>query len=230
VPRERVLDADELGSVWRAAGTLPAPYGPMVRFLMLTLARREEATAMTWGEVAPDLSTWTQPAGRTKNGKAHVVHLSEPARMVLRDLLAGEDGKPLPARPMAGRLVFGLGDRAITTHSWVKRQSNNALAVERSGTDAAGLMPHWTLHDFRRSGVTWLAGAGFPPHVADRLLNHVQGTIKGVAAIYQRGQFIEERARALDAWGAHVAACGEAQPLAANVQDLAAERVRRRRA
>lgn len=210
VPRERVLDAAETGIVWRAAGTLAAPHGPMVRFLMLTLARREEVTAMAWGEVAPDLSTWTQPAGRTKNGKAHVVHLSEPARAILRGLLGGEEGKPLPALPKADRLVFGLGEKPITTHSWVKRQLDKAVAAEHD-ENAASPIPHWTLHDFRRSGVTWLAGAGFPPHVADRLLNHVQGTIKGVAAIYQRGQFHEERARALDAWGAHVVARGKGQ-------------------
>ena len=36
--------------------------------------------------------------------------------------------------------------------------------------------------------------------MADRLLNHVQGTISGVAAIYQRGEFLAERKVALEAW------------------------------
>ena len=57
--------------------------------------------------------------------------------------------------------------------------------------------------------MTWLASASFPPHVADRLLNHVGGTISGVAALYQRGEFQTERRRALDAWGAHVLMVGE---------------------
>jgi len=237
VPRERVLSGEEVGHVWRAAGTLPQPYGPMNRFLLLTLARREEATAMTWGEVAADLSAWTQPAARTKNGKAHVVHLSESARAILRALLGAEEGKPLPARPKADRLVFGIpGNKAVTSHSWVKRALDKAIATAReeaatgAGAGTPDLLPHWTLHDYRRSGVTWLAGNGFPPHVADRLLNHIQGTIKGVAAIYQRGEFLEERARALDAWGAHVVACGEAQPAAVNVAVLAEHRRGRRRA
>ncbi len=238
VPRERVLAAEEVGLVWRAAGTLAQPYGPMTRFLMLTLARRDEATAMTWGEVAPDLSMWTQPAARTKNGKAHVVHLSEPARAILRTLLGAEDGKPLPALPKADRLVFGiLGDKPVTSHSWVKRTLDAAIRVEReelaeaTGAEAPDPLPHWTLHDFRRSGVTWLATNGFPPHVADRLLNHVQGTIKGVAAIYQRGEFLDERARALDAWAAHVLRCAERKPEAeaGNVAVLA-ERRRGRKA
>ena len=65
----------------------------------------------------------------------------------------------------------------------------------------------WRLHDVRRTAVTWMAGAGFPPHVADRLLNHVEGAIRGVAAVYQRGEFLPERRAALEAWAAHVLAC-----------------------
>ena len=230
VPRERVLDGAETGLVWRAAGTIQAPHGPLVRFAVLTLARREEVTAMTWGEVAPDLSAWTQPGARTKNGKPHVVHLSKPARVVLRRLLGAVDGKPLPALPKADRLVFRLGDnRPVTTHSWVKRQLDAAVAKELAvaGDDAPEPIAAWVLHDFRRSGVTWLAGAGFAPHVADRLLNHVQGTIKGVAAIYQRGEFIAERRAALDAWGAHVLASAEGGTIAANVASLDAARATR---
>ena len=54
--------------------------------------------------------------------------------------------------------------------------------------------------------MTWLAENGFALHVADRLLNHVQGKSKGVAAVYQRGEFLAERARALDAWASHLVA------------------------
>lgn len=82
--RHRVLTDAELGEVWRAAGTVAAPHGPFVRFTLLTLARREEVAGMTWGEVACNLSAWVQPAARTKNHKPHVVHLSAPARAILR--------------------------------------------------------------------------------------------------------------------------------------------------
>jgi hypothetical protein len=57
--------------------------------------------------------------------------------------------------------------------------------------------------------VTWMAGAGFPPHVADRVLNHVEGAIRGVAAVYQRGEFLPERKAALEAWANHVLACAK---------------------
>ena len=98
----------------------------------------------------------------------------------------------------------------------------------RPGPAMPDPMRPWVLHNFRRSGVTVLAEQGIPPHVADRLLNHVQGTIKGVAAIYQRGEFLEERKRALDVWAAHVTACAGARPAAPNVTTLVEHRTARR--
>ena len=47
-------------------------------------------------------------------------------------------------------------------------------------------------------------GLGSPPHVADKILNHQAGTISGVAAVYQRHDFLAERREALETWGAHV--------------------------
>ena len=38
----------------------------------------------------------------------------------------------------------------------------------------------------------------------NRVLNHVEGTIKGVARIYNRSQYSNERKAALDAWGRFV--------------------------
>jgi hypothetical protein len=51
-----------------------------------------------------------------------------------------------------------------------------------------------------------MARLGIAPHVADKILNHQAGTISGVAAVYQRHEFLSERRHALDVWGAHVGA------------------------
>ena len=50
-----------------------------------------------------------------------------------------------------------------------------------------------------------MARLGIAPHVADKILNHQSGTITGVAAVYQRHDFLAERKDALERWGAHVA-------------------------
>ncbi len=65
-----------------------------------------------------------------------------------------------------------------------------------------------------------MARLGIGPHVADRVLNHTEGAIKGVAAVYQRHEFLTERAAALDAWAGHVldvASGVETEPTAGNV-------------
>jgi integrase len=62
----------------------------------------------------------------------------------------------------------------------------------------------WRLHDLRRTCVSGMARLGIPPHVADKILNHQSGTISGVAAVYQRHDFLAERKDALERWGAHV--------------------------
>src|SRR5205807_7574378 len=62
----------------------------------------------------------------------------------------------------------------------------------------------WRLHDLRRTCVSGMARLGIAPHVADKILNHQSGTISGVAAVYQRHDFLAERRDALERWGAHI--------------------------
>jgi hypothetical protein len=54
------------------------------------------------------------------------------------------------------------------------------------------------------SSATGMARLNFPPHVVDKVLNHVSGTIRGVAAIYNRFEYLDERRAALDAWGSYL--------------------------
>ena len=63
----------------------------------------------------------------------------------------------------------------------------------------------WRIHDLRRTVVTGMARLGVSPHVADKILNHQSGTISGVAAVYQKHEFLAERKGALERWGRHVA-------------------------
>src|SRR5271165_4391884 len=49
-----------------------------------------------------------------------------------------------------------------------------------------------------------MARLNIAPHVVDRILNHVSGTIRGVAAVYNRHAYLEERKAALETWGRYV--------------------------
>jgi hypothetical protein len=68
-------------------------------------------------------------------------------------------------------------------------------------------MPEWVLHDLRRSFVTHMNERRFaPPHVIEAVVNHVSGHLAGVAGVYNKAQYLEERRGALRRWADHVAA------------------------
>jgi integrase len=87
-----------------------------------------------------------------------------------------------------------LGTKAFQEFSRAKRSLDKLSGVTG-----------WRLHDLRRTCVSGMARLGVAPHVADKILNHQSGTISGVAAVYQRHEFLAERRAALDLWEAHVA-------------------------
>jgi len=183
VPRDRVLTDDELARVVIAARNIGGPYGGIVELLALTGQRREEAARCVWEEIDFHSRTWTLPNLRTKNAKPHVVHLSDQAIAVLSQA------------KRQGKLVFSVAG----TH-WFQDFSNAKREL-----DALSGVNGWRLHDLRRTCVSGMAGLGVAPHVADKILNHQSGSISGVAAVYQRHQFLAERKEALERWGTHVA-------------------------
>jgi len=62
-------------------------------------------------------------------------------------------------------------------------------------------LPHWVLHDLRRTMRTGLGRLGVAPHIAERVVNHING---GVEAIYDRHKYQDEVAAALAQWAEHV--------------------------
>jgi len=221
--RERVLSDAELAEVWAAAGTLGYPFGPFYKLMILTLQRREEVAGMRWSEVDLDKHLWTLPGTRMKNGKPHIVHLSTAARAVLHAIprvggcdfvfstttyrLGANGDSELKDRrgseptPISG---FSQGKRYLDA---AIAEARTSAAVER-GVDAKP-MTAWRVHDLRRTGVTLLAALGFDSIIVDKLLAHQPAKLRGVAGVYQRHDFGQERAAALDAWAAHVTAFEE---------------------
>jgi integrase len=184
VTRDRVLSDKELAQVILAARKMDGPYGGIVELLALTGQRREEIARMTWDELDLVQRVWTLPKSRTKNAKEHVVHLSEQSMAALKRA----DKK--------GSFVFSLlGGKPFQEFSRGKQRLDQLSSVTG-----------WRLHDLRRTCVSGMARLGIAPHVADKILNHQAGTISGVAAVYQRHEFLSERRHALDVWGAHLGA------------------------
>jgi integrase len=64
------------------------PHAVIFYFLLLTLARREEAAAARWLDIDWDRKLWSIET--TKNGEPHKVPLSRQALALLRQLGPGE--------------------------------------------------------------------------------------------------------------------------------------------
>jgi integrase len=181
--RDRVLSDKELVQVIQAARRIGYPYGDIVELLALTGQRRWEIAALNRDEIDLEEKILKFSGNRTKNGKPHIVHLSS-ASLCLLDR----------TRTMGDEFVFSsTGDRPFQNFSPSKR-----LLDQLSG------VTNWRLHDLRRTCVSGMARLGVAPHVADKVLNHQSGTISGVAAVYQRHEFLAERQEALERWGTHL--------------------------
>jgi integrase len=186
--RERALTDSELRLVLDAADRLPDRDRDYINVLLLTLTRRNETAEMTWSEVNLAERVWVIPGMRTKNKSAHPVQLPDAVMEILE------------ARPKDGPYVFpNARGGAFADFSRLKRELDR-LIEEANGAP----IPQWGLHDFRRSGVSVMPRLGVDVVTADKILNHKSGTLKGVAAVYQRYDFATEARQALEAWAAHL--------------------------
>ena len=188
--RDRVLTDDEIRAAWAAFEGVGWPFGPLTQLLLLTGARLREVGEARWSEIDLAAKTWTIPKERAKNGARR-----SPS---LRDGLAGF-GRIAPdrSRTLAGGLYF-QGKWPFRHIGFLARKGS--LRQGDSG-DGGAPMPHWTMHDLRRTGASGMAGLGIAPHVVEAVLNHKGGSIKGVAAVYNRYSYATEKRAALDAWG-----------------------------
>jgi integrase len=171
--RERVLTDDELRSVWANAN---GPFGSLVRFILLTAARRSEASEMTWAEIDGE-EDWTLPAARNKTKTDLVRPLSASALAVLP--------------PKIGDYVFTTdGATPISGYSKFKQALDKASGVTG-----------WTLHDLRRTARSLMSRAGINTDIAERCLGHV---ISGVRGVYDRHGYYDEKARAFEALASQI--------------------------
>jgi len=160
--------------------------------LILTGQRRDEVCAVPLRELDLDGKLWVIAPSRAKNKVEHLVPLSG----VALDLLV----RSAPEIEGCGYLFTTNGRTAISGFSKWKKLLDVAVAEANGGTP----IPHWTLHDLRRTFSSGWARLRIPTEVTERALNHTSGSFGGIAGVYNLHDYEFERRAAMEAWGRHV--------------------------
>jgi integrase len=169
--RKRILSDDEIRKVWVDA---PGPFVALIKFLLLTGARRDEAAEMPWNEVKDGV--WELPAERNKTKLPLLRPLSAAALAVI-EAQRRNDGS---------RYVFtNDGKTPFQDFSRSKKAFDAAIGVS-----------DYVVHDLRRTARSLLSRAQVPERHSEECLGHVIGGIKGV---YDQHSYFDEKKRAYEA-------------------------------
>lgn len=186
--RDRVLTDDEIKRIVAVGKAEPFPFGPFVLLLLATAQRRGELAALRWSQIDRDTATWEIPGTIAKNGKPNVVPLSAFAVRIL-DTVPRFDGCDL---------VFTTNRRTpVSGFSKMLKRISEAADVSA-----------WRLHDLRRTAATGMARSGVAPHVIEKVLNHLTGSLSSIALVYNKYGFTKEKRAALDEWGSFLDGLG----------------------
>ena len=178
--RDRILTDQEVVKFWRATFEVGPIFGPFYRLLVLTGQRRGEVATMRWSQIDWERRVWTIPAEIAKNGRVHEV----PFGSIFSDEL-----QEIPRLSGSAYVFSTTGGTPISGFGRTKARLDAIMGID-----------DWRVHDLRRTVASGMARQGVSPHVIEKLLNHVSGTISGVAAVYNRHGYEAEKREALERW------------------------------
>lgn len=180
--RDRVLDDQELATLFGFLRNQRNLFNDLVALLVLTGQRRSEIGGLRWDEVDDGFLNLSHE--RTKNHRAHRLPLPQLAIDIIAD------------RPGGSRFVFPGRDPA---------QPFNGFRRAKAALDQQLSLSHFTLHDLRRTFSSNMARLGVPIHVTEKMLNHQSGSFGGVAGVYNRYSYVDEMQEAMQAHEAFLA-------------------------
>ncbi|RLB37453.1 MAG: integrase [Deltaproteobacteria bacterium] len=147
----------------------------------LVFVRPGELRRAEWTEIELEEGLWTIPAEKMKKKRAHLVPLSRQAIEILREL------EPLTG---SGKYVFP----SVRTNARPISENTLNAALRRLGYSKEEMVAH----GFRTMASTRLHEMGWPSHVIEMQLAHVDRN--SVRAVYNRAEYLEERKHMMQAW------------------------------
>jgi integrase len=197
--RTRILDDQEIRDVWAALDCLtlgedaPECYPGFIRMLLLSGQRRENVARAHRDEIKSP--GWIIPDQRVRDGikkggmKSKLDHLV-PITSAMQRLVGNRAG-----------FLFSSDDGGTPFSGFSKaKRALDRKITELRKQDGRKQMPHWTLHDLRRTARSIMSRYS-TPDIAERVIGHV---IPGVRGVYDLYQYRDEKLAALEKLAAHI--------------------------
>jgi integrase len=194
VERDRVLSEDEIRALHRQlpnAHMIPSTECA-IWIMLSTCCRVGELSKAKWEHIDFTAKTWLIPDDHSKNGKPHMIYLSDFAMGQFKRLTEFRESD-----------IWLFMDRTKTTYVCDKsiskqindRQTDRDLSNRSKHKDVLKLSGgKWTPHDLRRTGATIMGNLGVLPDVIEKCLNHTEQN--KMKRVYQRQELKAEQAEA----------------------------------
>lgn len=187
--RDRVLSMNEIKKIWHYIDNDGRQMSPQtkcaLKFLLLTGVRTSELRLATWDQFNIDESLWTIPKKNTKTDVIHKIHLSSQVKALFDELREIRTSQYI--------IAGAVDDEPMT---------ENVLARAVRRTHKFIGIPHWTVHDLRRTFSTHLDETlHVNPIVIEKCLAH---RMPKIMAVYNKSEMLPERRDALNQWGQYI--------------------------
>jgi integrase len=192
--RTRILSKSEIGLVISEFQTLHSPFKQFFLCVLLTGIRNGELAKMRWSEIEVEvhssdltempkekLCVWNCPAETSKHKR--------PIRYVLSNKVA----ELIFSLPRVNAFVFTTG-RGLETH--ITSQGKEAAKIRSK----LAFNDPWTLHDLRRTLVTYLSESGVPAAEIDRFIGKQVSEGAASHAAYDFAPRLAEKKRVAEMW------------------------------
>lgn len=186
-PRDRYLSTNEIRKFYTTLldSRIYRPRKLGLLLTLLTLLRKSELLKAEWSHIDFDKRIWlipeTKADSKTGNSREMIVYMSDQIIEILKELKSIAGDEPF--------VFVGRKRGTYVSHNAFNTAQKTALAL----TD----IPHFTIHDLRRTASTHLNEQGFNRDAIEKCLNH---STSGVRAVYNKAEYANERIQIMQKW------------------------------
>jgi integrase len=185
--RKRILNDDEIRAVWKSCEGVDYKFGAMIKLALLTAQRRDKINTMKWTDLDLKTGVWVIPVQHSREkGHAGALALSKSALAVVNSQPVFKGNPYLFPKSARGQWKANTKGSPVF-NSWTERKNELDALLPKD-------MPHWTIHDLRRTARSLMSRAGVLSEHAERVMGHA---IEGVEGVYDRYPYFVEKTDAL---------------------------------